>query len=75
MRFASAGAASVLALSLFLSACASKPEPPKVSAFVDAYYDALFTWSPSSGPASASISTTNSWKTGRPRPISGASLR
>jgi uncharacterized protein (DUF885 family) len=49
MRFASVGAASVLTLSLLLSACASKPEPPKVSAFVDSYYDALFTWSPSFG--------------------------
>ncbi|WP_321472782.1 DUF885 domain-containing protein [uncultured Paludibaculum sp.] len=49
MRFVSAGAVSALTLALLLNACASKPEPPKVSAFVDAYYDALFAWSPSFG--------------------------
>lgn len=43
------GAVSALALSLLLGGCAAKPEPPKINAFVDTYYDSLFSWSPSWG--------------------------
>jgi len=38
-----------LVLSLLCGACASKPDPSQVARFVDAYFDKLFEWSPSSG--------------------------
>lgn len=43
--------ASALVLALVVCGCGSKPVPPQVSGFVDSYFDAAFSWSPSSGTA------------------------
>ena len=47
MRPTSAGPACCAALALLLAGCAKPPQTTSIAPFVDEYYDASFTWSPS----------------------------